>query len=264
MTEEKAIGSLSGYTEKKYRGIPLFEYEITDSTNTRAKEFYKNGGHPATPAIFISHAQSAGRGTRGRSFESPPESGIYMSILFYPALLAADASKITTYAATRVISAIDKFLEKNSPQPMIKWVNDIYIETKKIAGILTEGETGADGFLSYAIIGIGINVKRGLPEYLADVAATLEDFGINIERDELCREIIDEFLAELENLGTERILNEYRKRSMLIGRDVIMSTPAGEEKIRVSDIADNGALIGFDVYGNQKSYFSGDARVIFK
>ncbi len=265
MTDENILGSLPICTEKQYRGIRLFCYDLTDSTNTRAKEFHKSEGASRTPAIFISRAQTAGRGTRGRSFESPADSGIYISFLFYPDIAAADSAKITTYAATRVIRAIDRFVGEKSSKPMIKWVNDIYIENKKISGILTEGEAGDDGILSYAIIGIGINLKRGaLSEQLSDIAASLEDFGIDIEGEELFAALTDEIFSEIDNLCAESTMNEYRNRSMLIGRDIIMSTYSEKEKIKVTDISDDGALVGINECGEVKKYLSGDARVIFK
>ena len=143
------------------QNVAVFAYDTVDSTNTRAKLFAKSCGAGLTPAIFISRAQSAGRGTRGRSFESPIDSGLYISFLFYPDLSAVDAAHLTTYAATRVCRAIDRISEGTAEAPRIKWVNDIYIGEKKLSGILTEGAPDEQGNLCYAVVGIGINLKSG-------------------------------------------------------------------------------------------------------
>lgn len=251
--------------EENYRGIRIFGYSVTDSTNTRAKEYQSAIGESRTPTLFISRAQSAGRGTRGRSFESPLDSGVYMSLLFYPDIPCEDSWKITTYAATRVVRAIDKFNKNPDLSPGIKWVNDVYINRKKVAGILTEGKSDEHGMLSYAILGIGINVKRGaLPKELSEIAASLEDFGIQVKIEELARALLDEILDALPSLGGDEALGEYRRRSILIGRDVIISSADGEEKIRVTDIADDGSLVGIGDGGEKKSYRSADARLLMK
>ena len=76
---------LNKYAQKY--GIKVFRYSVTDSTNTRAKEYARDAGRADSPAVFITRAQSSGRGTRGRAFESPEGAGLYISFLFYPELI---------------------------------------------------------------------------------------------------------------------------------------------------------------------------------
>ena len=243
-------------------GIKVIRYGTTDSTNTRAKEYYKSEGN-ASPAIFITRAQSAGRGTRGRSFESPIDSGLYISFLFFPTLRAADAARLTTYAATRVCRAIDRISSGKTERPLIKWVNDIYIGEKKVAGILTEGTPDECGNLLYAVVGIGINLKRGaLSSELADIATTLEEHSILTDTDSLAAILTEEFFGGLSALSESEIMQEYRERSMLIGRRVTVASGNTEECVTVTDIGDDGALIARDDGGTVRRYLSADARLI--
>lgn len=243
-------------------GTRVIRYGITDSTNTRAKEYFKSEGK-GSPAIFITRAQSAGRGTRGRSFESPKDSGLYISFLFYPDLSAADAAYITTYAATRVSRAIDRISNAEAPQTRIKWVNDIYIGEKKLAGILTEGSPDGEGRLLYAVVGIGINLKSGaLSDELSDIATTLEDNSVDVSADRLAAILTEEFYEGLGSLCSRETMREYRERSMLIGRRVTVSCGNTEECVLVTDIGDDGALIATGDDGKVRRYLSADARLV--
>ena len=208
------------------QNIRLFEYENTDSTNTRAKLFAKN--RPAedkSPAIFFARAQSAGRGTRGRDFESPADAGAYMSILFYPELFAADSGKITGFSAVCVCRVLHRLMLRTAK---IKWVNDLTVNDKKLAGILTEGAVDENGRLAYAIVGIGINTKKA--QHSPEVAArmtSLDEEGINISPRELTDLICEEFFAKIGEIGTDATLNEYRSLSALSDRLAEIITPSG-------------------------------------
>ena len=243
-------------------GISVIRYDTTDSTNTRAKEYYKSE-RKASPAIFITRAQSAGRGTRGRSFESPIDSGLYISFLFYPDLSAVDAAHLTTYAATRVCRAIDRISNGTAEAPRIKWVNDIYIGEKKLSGILTEGAPDEQGNLCYAVVGIGINLKSGaLSNELADIATSLEEHSIFTDADTLAAILTEEFFGGLDTLASPEVMKEYRERSMLIGRRVTVAAGDTVECVTVTDIGDDGALIVREDGGAVRSYLSADARLI--
>ena len=242
----------------------VFEYEITDSTNTRAKLFAKN--RPAedkTPAIFFARAQSSGRGTRGRAFESPANAGAYVSILFYPSLCAEDSGKITAFSAVCVCRALRR-LKLDTAK--IKWINDINIDGKKLAGILTEGEIGEGGMLSYAIVGIGINTSDA--EHSPEVAArmtSLEREGVSKSPFDLAMLICEELFLALNELGTDTVLNEYRVLSELLGRSAKIVCANGTFHETVVDIDSDYSLITVDKDGNRKSYISADVSAsLFK
>ena len=129
-------------------------FEELDSTNSYLKEMAAKGAQEGT--IIIANRQSAGRGRLGRSFFSPEEKGIYMSILLRPDISLERAVLITSMAAVAVAEAIEQV---SGIQTKIKWVNDIFLNKKKVCGILTEAGIDAEtGTLEYAVLGIGVNV----------------------------------------------------------------------------------------------------------
>ncbi|MBR5903572.1 MAG: biotin--[Clostridia bacterium] len=115
-----------------YADAEVYVYDCVDSTNTRAKE-----DKTMSLGIICARAQTAGRGRLGRSFHSPDGDGIYMSFLIYPDGSAQDATAMTAYAAVKACRAISRFTDA---EVRIKWVNDLILGGRKLAGILTEGE----------------------------------------------------------------------------------------------------------------------------
>ena len=208
--------------------------------------------------MFLTRAQSAGRGTRGRSFESPEGAGLYFSLLIYPSLHAKDAHLLTSAAAVAVCRALER--ESKGISPRIKWVNDVYLGERKLCCILTEGDCDDCGMLRYAVIGIGINVKRAAlsPEVLA-IATSLEDAGVTVEVTDLAARITKELLKLLSD--TQEIADEYRARSMLIGREVEITAGRETKAERVVDIDPECALITEDEDKRIHRYISGDVKI---
>ena len=217
-----------------FTSLPIFEYELATSTNDLAWDYALS--HPGDDAVFIADAQSAGRGRRGRTFHSPANTGIYVSILLQKKSSRTEATHLTCLAAVAVCRAIQKVC---AIEVRIKWVNDIYHEGKKICGILTEGKTlPQNQELSCAIVGIGLNLfapHEGFPDEIRNRAGALfntapDEYGISSEesskelRKRLYLSIIDHFF-ELYNICDKSLLAaEYRARSMLIGKNVEITT----------------------------------------
>ena len=238
--------------------MEIFKYETTDSTNTRAKEYAKSKS-AAMPAVFIADAQTAGRGRRGRSFDSAGGAGLYMSILFRPEPECSDAAKITVRAAVSVCRAIRSL---TGVSVGIKWVNDIFFDGKKLAGILTEGEISGGGGFNYAVCGIGINLlSREFPEELSGRACALEDAcGLRVDRDVLAEKIISEFFSAKD---FPDVIFEYRSLSVLIGRRAEMRRISGEVFFAtVLDITDGGALLVLREDGVREELISAEVSVI--
>ena len=211
--------------------------------------------------MFVTRAQSAGRGTRGRSFESPEDGGIYFSLLLYPELYAGEAHLLTCAAAVAVCRALESTDQGIMPQ--IKWVNDIYLGSKKLCGILTEGECKDNGALRYSVIGIGLNAKKAphSPEVDA-IMTSLESEGFEVSPTRLVAQIVDELLTLVGD--KKSTVEEYRRRSMLIGREVEISSCGAVSVERVTDIDDECALITEDENKNKKRYISGDVKIFPK
>lgn len=238
--------------------MKIFKYKITDSTNTRAKEYAKDEC-AEMPAVFIADGQTAGRGRRGRRFDSEVGAGLYMSILFRPDSDTADAARITVRAAVSVCHALRSLC---GARVGIKWVNDIFFEGRKLAGILTEGEIDGGGGFRYAVCGIGINLlSREFPEEISGLVTTLEDIsGVRVDRDLLSERIASEFFAEQD---FSDIINEYRSLSVVIGKRVEIKRISGERFFaEVLDITEDGALLVLRDGGVREELISAEVSVV--
>lgn len=196
-------------------------YEETDSTNTRAKAFGDSGCVDGT--LIIADTQTAGKGRIGRSFSSPADTGIYMSLLQRPDIEPSLASGITLIAAVSVAQALTN-IDGTSIMPQIKWPNDILIDGKKAVGILTEAS--CDDKLNYIVTGIGINVNNtSFPKELSETACSLYlSCGHRLNREAIIYRIWEifgtyyrTFLAE-QNLTF--IINDYNSLLASYGHPV--------------------------------------------
>lgn len=211
-------------------------YEEIDSTNTRAKEYAKASEQKET-VIFIANAQTGGRGRRGRSFVSRSGCGIYMSLLTYPEKGGFDATRATAEAAVSLARAIDSLC---GCKTRIKWVNDIFLGGKKLAGILTEGEMDSDGKIVYQVVGMGINVyKNAISEEILDIATSLEDqISAVPDRSCLVASIINEIMRPDGDFYTE-----YKRRSLVIGKNITVLKLTEQYDARVIDIESDYSLL---------------------
>ena len=169
----------------------ILVYDHLPSTNQTAREMAADGALDGT--VVLAHKQSAGRGRLGRSFFSPDGTGLYMSLILRRDLTAADALRLTPMAAVATAEAIEDMVGHKVD---IKWVNDIYLDQKKVCGILTEGSVDpTSGRLAYAVIGIGVNITPpdgGFPEEIRQVAGAILPASDDAEgvRDALVEKIL--------------------------------------------------------------------------
>jgi len=224
--------------------LQITYFEELDSTNRYLKELAAKGAPEGT--VIIANRQSAGRGRLGRSFFSPGEKGIYMSILLRPEILLERAVLITSMAAVAVARAIERV---GGVEARIKWVNDIFLNGKKVCGILTEAGINAEkGTLDYAVLGIGVNVgEMEFPEELKEIATSVSnECGFAVSKETLT----DAILAELEmwypTLSDGSFLEESKKRSVLLGKEILVldeTVPGGSYPAKAMDINERGNLI---------------------
>ena len=244
------------YVTKDLQKVRIFRYKVTDSTNTRARE-YAESAEAYLPAVFVAEGQSAGRGRMGRSFDSEPGAGLYITFLFKPDG-ELTPQRITADAAVKVCRAIEKL----APVSLgIKWVNDVFIHGKKLAGILSEAKfESGEPLPKYVACGIGINLKtRVFPDALEKIATTLEDAsGISVSPEELTPVLIEEFFTV--QPPTE-LLSEYRKRSLVIGKRVTVIEHSGASyPADVIGIADSAGLL-VSHNGTVREIFSGEISI---
>lgn len=181
-------------------GIGITVFDSIDSTNSYAKTLKADGAH-----LVAADTQTGGRGRVGKSFYSPKGTGIYMSLSIKT---PSSAEYITVAAAVATVRVLSR-LGANSVG--IKWVNDIFLNGRKICGILCERTA------ENVIIGIGINLTTAdFPDDIADVAGAL---GIGCDRNRLIAEITAE-LFSVTAMKPELIIDEYKQNLFILGREI--------------------------------------------
>ena len=204
----------------RHSTLRLQIYKSITSTNTVLKKLAENGAAEGT--VLLAEEQTAGRGRMNRSFYSPAQTGLYMSLLLRPMMSAQEAASITSCAAVATAQAIEVL---TGVKAEIKWVNDVLVNGKKVCGILTESALDSrTGLLQYAIVGIGINVrppKGDFPAELAEIAGALPPFPETEDlRCRLAAKILDRLMDCYEQLSAEDFYEEYKKRSCILGREI--------------------------------------------
>ena len=231
------------------------------STNTAAKKLASE--RVANGTVIIADKQTEGRGRMGRSFESPSGTGIYMSLVLYPKFGLECAPLITSAAACAVAEAID---EVCGCDVSIKWVNDLYLNGRKICGILTEASLGLEmKNLDHAVIGIGVNVRsvRNLfGEELGNIATSIEDeTGVKADRNMLCGAMLNKLEHYLGMVESREFLNEYRRRELLTGNTITANVGGNTLTGMAMGIDDNANLIIKLPDGKLKKLGSGEASL---
>lgn len=242
-------------------GRGLVVLPTVDSTNTYLKNLALRGAQEGT--TVVSDCQTGGRGRMGRTFASPPGCGVYMSILFRPKGSPALSAQATACAAVAVAKAVE---ETAGVSPQIKWVNDLMVEGKKICGILTEAALELEsGGLDYMIVGIGINARRlpgEVPEEVARVAASIEDFSHRaFSRSRLAASVLAHLEEEMAHLEEGGYLKEYRERSCVVGRQVVIAGDPQGKVFRAVDIDDQARLVVEDENGERTALNSREISV---
>lgn len=232
-------------------------FEEVTSTNDIIKNMARDGAPEWTVAVASS--QSAGRGRMGRSFMSPTGTGLYMSVLLRPTFSADKSLYITTAAAAAVAKTIEKHTDKAAE---IKWVNDIFVDGKKVCGILTEGQIGEGGRLKYAVLGIGVNLEapRGGFGDLESIAGALFENG-GYDRERITLDILKSFAEYYKNLEAKPHYSDYVARDMLSGNTVNVLR-AGEVvcEAKVHGIDESFALV-IEKDGKKEPLQSGEVSV---
>ena len=207
----------------------------TKSTQTDAKEGIEAGNQGNT--LYLSTCQTAGRGRFQRPYYSPSQGGIYMSLHIQPNLPYEKLPSYTLLVAAAVYKAIKNL---TMIEVDIKWVNDIYLKNKKIAGILTEAMTSVEtGLVTDIIIGLGINFSiEDFPEYLKEKAGSLFMQPAPISRNDLISEIWNCFY----NTDPDELLYIYKERSIVLGKEVTFQLDGKLKKGLAKEISKSGQL----------------------
>lgn len=246
-------------TETAGRRVTYFDQ--VDSTNNEARRLAEQGAPDGT--LVVAELQTSGKGRRGRSWTSPPGTGIWMSLILRPDFAPLHASMLTLAAAMAVETGIR---QATGLDCRIKWPNDIVLEGKKICGILTEMSTEED-CIRYVVIGIGINVNiREFPEEIRETATSLVLVsGEQVRRAPIVAAVIEAWERYYgrfkETLDMSLLKSEYNARLVNREREVKVLAPKGDYCGISRGINDRGELLVELEDGQVREVISGEVSV---
>lgn len=251
---------LESLKNTQWAGCEIYCFDSIDSTNTKAKELAE-AGHPSG-TLVVADQQTLGRGRRGRSWESPAGTGIFMTLMLKPDINPNNASMLTLVAAMATARAIT---EVTGEAAQIKWPNDIVMNGKKVVGILTEMSAQFD-YINHIVVGIGINVhNKEFPEEIAKTASSLLlECGHRIHRASLIEAFLEEFerlyAVYLETEDMSGLQKEYDSLLVNRGRQVRVLDPKEPFEGKAMGITKKGELI-VDTWESRKLVSSGEVSV---
>lgn len=239
----------------------IIYFRETDSTNTRAKALADNGAPEGT--LVVSEMQKEGRGRKGRGWFSPSGEGIYASLILIPSIAPRDAPQITLLTA---VAGAETLISLTQLKVSIKWPNDILVNGKKIAGILTEMRAQM-GVIDYVVVGLGLNVStRRFPHDIRGRATSLLiETGEHFSRAGIIREYLrwyEEYYELLKGVGFEPVLERWKELADIIGRQIMISVNSQKYVASVQGIDKDGALILEDTKGELHRISSGDVTMV--
>lgn len=230
-----------GLQARWFKG-PVHHFETLDSTNDEAKRLGAREAPEGT--LVVAEGQTRGRGRLGRSWDSPPGAGLYVSLLLRPPLPPGDLPQLTLTTAVAVVRAVRTVA---GVAPGIKWPNDLLLQGKKLGGILTEMETESDR-IRHLVVGLGLNVNNRF--FAAELAATATSLALatggTFSRVRLLQVWLEEF-EELYRRFLARefpvILEEWKQHAVTLGQMVTVRQGVQEIHGRALEVESDGALL---------------------
>lgn len=224
------------------KDIDIIVYDEIDSTNTEAKRrLYSSDVKDFT--VIVSDMQKGGRGRTGKSFTSPKGSGVYFSIILHP----KDSYDFSYFDLTTVKAAVavaEGIKEATDKQVEIKWVNDLFLNGKKICGILSELDADFESrSVKSVIVGIGINVNEPRDDSFKDLKDIAGYIGTDVIRNEILSSILNAFYENNFVKSDKEIIDYYKKHSLVIGKELSFELNGKKYSAKGIDINDKGNLI---------------------
>ena len=240
----------------------LYWYDTIDSTNTRAKELAKGGAPAGT--VLIAGSQTGGRGRLGRSFSSPAGMGVYLSVILRPSCKAEHLMHLTCATAVAACNAVEK---ATGILPGVKWINDLVCGKKKLGGILTEMSVNSDGFVDWAVVGIGINCcqkKSDFPPELQDIATSLLLQTGKPCSPALLAARLTESLCEMDKLllsQKQQLMDTYRRHCVTLSKKILVMQGEESAYAKALDLDEDGGLLVRFADGTEKVVTSGEVSI---
>lgn len=249
------------FLKPEYRDLDLTVLPTAPSTNALVRE-KANQGCPEG-CVIVACEQTAGRGRYGRQFFSPVDSGVYLSLLLRPtAYSPQQATCLTAAAAAAMCQAIEAV---TGQQPGIKWVNDIFLHGKKVCGILTEAAVGLEtGTLNYMVLGAGVNLyppAEGFPEEIQSIAGSVLERSCPEAKNRLVGEFLNRFWDFYARPECRAYLEDYRARSLAVGRNVTVLSAGKAVSAYAYGIDDDFRLLVRYENGDTEALSYGEIRI---
>lgn len=223
--------------------IPVFCYDTIDSTNEEARRFLQK--NTCQRALFVANGQTAGKGRLGRSFYSPTNTGVYMTYVFRVDNFSRDTLRITTATSVAVAQALDCGAQ-------IKWVNDLYLNGKKICGILTETVVTDS---TYVLVGIGINLTT--TDFPKDLLHKAGSVGQNLCQELLIANICNRLSQAIDQLASPTYLDYYRQHMLGLDQQITYVQDGIPHSAQMIGINDWGELLVLE-NGRETTLSSGE------
>lgn len=260
MTEEE----LTSLIDTDWAGRKIVYFDETDSTNLQIKRLGDEGAPHGT--LAVADRQTMGRGRRGRSWESPSGTGIYMSILLRPDIHPDKAPMLTLVMACSVAEGISEIMGQDCPPVRIKWPNDVIVNGRKVCGILTEMSSQID-YVNHVTVGVGINVNQSeFPKEIEEMATSLKmESGKTVRRAPLIAAIMerleDNYRLFLSTEDLSGLMDRYTR--LLINKDTdVMVLGADEHYLaHALGINERGELMVRRQDGTLEAVYAGEVSV---
>jgi BirA family transcriptional regulator, biotin operon repressor / biotin---[acetyl-CoA-carboxylase] ligase len=253
---------LLSHLKSRVIGRDIRVFEETTSTNDVVERLARDGVKEGV--VVFAESQTKGRGRLGRKWISPARQGLWFSILLRPQLRPTSVTQLTIAAATALFRAV---YSQTGVKPEIKWPNDILIDGKKVAGILTELSAEPDK-VKYIILGVGVDVNLSatdFPPELRKIATSLRvEAGQKINRAELAVKILQELDKDYQRVCSgqfESVANEWEEHCSTIGHNVTINI--GDRKIQgcAESLDTDGALLIRTQHGHLERIIGGDVTL---
>ncbi|WP_367923937.1 biotin--[acetyl-CoA-carboxylase] ligase [uncultured Ruthenibacterium sp.] len=264
MCQTSEVLSEQGVRPYLTQQVPMLivEKEVV-STNLTAKELAAQGAPHGT--LVVADAQTGGRGRRGRSFSSPPGTGLYLTMLLRSNLPMECVVPVTSAAAVAVYRAIKKVCGKELE---IKWVNDLYRNGKKCCGILTEAAADMEsGGVDYVVVGTGLNLleqEGGFPPELKNIAGAIFDPGESVQRCRIAAEIANELLIMANELPKTPFMKDYIEHNLVPGKDIFVIQNGIQRPAHACSITEDGHLMVKNEAGEMEELSFGEVSIRVK
>ena len=261
LSPDSDILSVQGIKKHLRQEFQISLHPSVGSTNTVLRSLAEQGAPEGT--VVIGLEQTGGRGRMGRAFYSPPDTGVYLSLLLRP--VNADPRQIVTLTAAAAVALCQAIEAVSGSTPQIKWVNDVFLNGRKVCGILSEAAFGLEsGAPEYVVVGVGINAcapEGGFPPELESIAGALWNRPVPDGKNSLAAEFLNRFWTLYTAGDPAAYLADYRSRSLVVGKDVTILAGGTETPAHALGIDESCRLLVRYANGETAALSYGEVRI---